>query len=151
MQENEFRNFIHDLRRLPSLPPVATRLIEVAASGESSLREITSLIGSDPALASKVLKIANSAYFGFQRNIETLDRATALLGLDLVRGLALSIFVIDTFKAEPSRQFDPTEFWRHSLACSMGAEVIARRAGYRQPQEAFVAALLHDIGKLVFF
>jgi PAS domain S-box-containing protein len=151
MRQSNFRDFLGEVHQLPSLPPVAARLIQVASDRESSMREVTSLIESDAGLTAKVLQIANSAYFGFPRQIETVERATALLGLDLVRSLALSIFVIDMFRVEEGQYFNPLEFWRHSMACAVASELLARRRGYRRPQEIFIAGLLHDIGKLLMF
>jgi PAS domain S-box-containing protein len=151
MRQSNFQDFLGGVHQLPSLPPVAARLIQVASDRESSLREVNSLIQSDAALSAKVLQIANSAYFGFPRQIETVERATALLGLDLVRSLALSIFVIDMFRADSGQYFNPLEFWRHSMACAVASELLARRKGYRRPQEVFIAGLLHDIGKLLMF
>ena len=81
----------------------------------------------------------------------TVDGATSWLGLDLVRSLALGLLVFERFEFQPSNGFSLVEYWRHSLACGITSELLARRLGYPTPQEAFIAGLMHDLGKLVFF
>jgi signal transduction histidine kinase/HD-like signal output (HDOD) protein len=151
MRSVELKDFVGQLKELPTLPPIAIRLIDLAGNREAGIREVAQLIETDQAFSAKLLRIANSAYFGFSRRINTVERATTLLGLDLVRSLALSIVVFDYFKVERKRGFNLVEFWRHSAACAIASELLARRFRYPQPQEAFVAGLLHDLGKLVFF
>jgi signal transduction histidine kinase/HD-like signal output (HDOD) protein len=151
MRSGELKDFVGQLKELPTLPPVAIRLIDIAGNKDADIREVAQWIEADQAFSAKLLRIANSAYFGFSRRISTVERATALLGLDLVRSLALSIIVFDYFKADEKREFDLVEFWRHSAACAIASELLARRFRYPQPQEAFVAGLLHDLGKLTFF
>jgi signal transduction histidine kinase/HD-like signal output (HDOD) protein len=151
MRSGELKDFVWQLKELPTLPPIAIRLIDLAGNKDAGVREVARLIEADQAFSAKLLRIANSAYFGFSRRINTVERATALLGLDLVRSLALSIIVFEYFKIEGKRRFNLVDFWRHSAACAIASELLARRFRYPQPQEAFVAGLLHDLGKLVFF
>jgi HD-like signal output (HDOD) protein len=79
-----------------------------------------------------------------------VERAIAMLGLDLVRSMALSIVVVDLFKPGRNNSINNVDFWRHCAACAAASERLARRLAYPNPQEAFIAGLLHDVGKLVF-
>jgi len=150
MSSDEIKRFIENLQQLPTLPPIAIKLLDIIEDRKSSLRDMARLIESDQALASKVLRIANSAQFGHSREVSTVERATLVLGLDLVRSVALSVIVFDLFRTADGREFNLVEFWRHSAACAAASELFARQFGFPHPQEAFVAGLLHDLGKLVF-
>jgi len=150
MESRDLKHFIEGLEQLPSLPPVAVKLIQAVSVEDCNIREISRLIESDQALCSRILRIANSAAFGLPRQVSSVHRATTLLGLDLIRSVALSIVVVDTFKIEKKQAFDLKDFWRHSGASAIASELLAHRFAYPQPQEAFIAGLLHDVGKLVF-
>lgn len=140
------------IQQMPSLPVVAVKLIDIAKNKTAHLDEIVRLIEMDPALSSKVLKISNSADFQFSSRVKTVSHAVQLLGTDLVRAIALSVIVFRLFKDLPASQFfDMALFWNHSMACAIGAELIARKFQYPHPQEAFTAGLLHDVGKLIFY
>jgi signal transduction histidine kinase/HD-like signal output (HDOD) protein/ActR/RegA family two-component response regulator len=151
MQVEGLRTFVETLDQLPSLPAVGVRLIETSSDKNCSLKDVARVIESDQSLTAKLLKMANSAAFGLPRRVSTVERATGLLGLELVRSMALSILVFDLFKDTGSRNFRLVDFWRHSVACGVSAELIAGHFAYPKPQEAFVAGLLHDLGKLVFY
>ena len=150
MDSLEVRRFIEQLKGLPTLPAVAIKLIDLTSSDDACFADIAELIKSDQSLSAKVLRIANSAYFGAPSKVNTIDRATSWLGLDLVRSLALGLLVFERFEPQPSNGFSLVEFWHHSLACGITSELLARRLGYPTPQEAFIAGLMHDLGKLVF-
>jgi signal transduction histidine kinase/HD-like signal output (HDOD) protein len=151
MRAGELEDFIEQLKNLPTLPPVAVRILEVASDENSGRREISRLVETDQSLTAKILRIANSAYLGISREVSTVDKATALLGLDFIRSMALSILVVNTFEGDENEGFKMTEFWHHSFACAIAAELLAERLKYPRPEEAFVAGLLHDLGKLVLF
>ena len=151
MKSNDLKSFIEQLHHLPTLPPVAIKLLTLVDSEDSSLSEVSRLIKSDPALSSKILRIANSAHFGTSRQVSTLESATGLLGFDLIRSVALSVIVFDCFKPSAGLSTSLVDFWRHSICCAIASELLAERFAQPHAQEAFVAGLLHDLGKLVFF
>ena len=147
----DLKQFIEDQKQLPSLPPVALKLIEITRDDTASFEQVARIIESDQALTSRVLRIANSAAFGLVRQVQTVDRAIALLGLELIRSMALSLLVVEVFNDQGNNGFDTREFWRHNAACAVASEIVAQRFAYPRPQEAFIAGLLHDLGKLVFY
>lgn len=153
MTSDQLKNFIENLNQLPTLSPVALKIVEIAGDEESSVREISRLIESDIALSSKILRIANYALARSGRSgaVSTVKRAASVLGLNMVRSIALSLIVINIFDSKNSKVFNLVEFWRHSAACAIASELFARRFSYPQPEEAFIAGLLHDLGKLIFF
>jgi len=150
MKSGELKRFSGSLKELPALPPVALKLIEITRDNNSSFQHIARIIEADQTLTSRILKLANSPAFGLIRQIQSVERAIAMLGLDLVRSMALSIAVVDLFKPNRNHSINNVDFWRHCAACAAASERLAKRFAYSQPQEAFIAGLLHDLGKLVF-
>lgn len=148
---------------LPTLSPIAARLLSLGSADAVDLAELSRLIESDPALAGKLLGLCRKADKGWGDRITTVKRAVVMLGLDAVRSAVLSVDVYDVMKhraAEADRQaapradarpFDRPGFWRHSLAVACACELIAQRQPHLKvvPDEAFIAGLLHDLGKIV--
>ncbi|NLG18276.1 MAG: HDOD domain-containing protein [Fibrobacter sp.] len=135
---------------LPTLPTVVSKMIELVDNPKTSAGSLARLISTDQALTARVLKLANSAYYGFPREISTVNMAIVVLGFNTVKEMGLSLSVFDVFKnAESSPLFDITRFWEHSIACGVAARMLARNYRSRLAGEAFVAGLLHDIGKVI--
>ncbi|GAB4108583.1 MAG: hypothetical protein Kow001_06440 [Acidobacteriota bacterium] len=147
---SDIRLFVSSMRKLDSLPAVALKVIELAAGDDASRQDITRIIQSDAGLASQVIKVANSAWLGYGGRVGTLDRAMALLGMEMVRNIALSVLVSDFFlRSQETGRLRTRDLWYHCLASAVTAEQFARRLRYPRPAEAFVAGLLHDLGKIV--
>ena len=137
---------------LPTLPSVVTKLMEMSEDSKSSAEDIAKVITLDPALTAKILKIANSAYYGFRQRASSLDGAIVTLGLKVVKSLALNVSVIEAFSSTGVKgEFDKKKFWEHSIGCAVISKLLAKRAGYSyvELEEAFTAGLLHDIGKII--
>ena len=140
------------IEKLPMLPSVAVRLLEVTEDENSSASDLARLIETDQALAAKTMRMANSAFYGRSGKISTLQDALALIGFGAVRSTVLSLFFLDVFRGADDRTgFDAEAFWLHSLACAICSREIGR--GCREPasfaEEAFVCGMLHDAGKIL--
>ena len=146
---------------LPTLPAVATQLLELTGNDRTGVREVVGLVESDPSLASRVLSVVNRASTGCKA--DSVERAVALLGLDGIRSLVLSIQIFDTFHQRiesATSSFDRIGFWKHSLgvACAARLAVELEHAGRCdksnlarvKPEDGFLCGLVHDIGKIVF-
>lgn len=145
MDRLEAKRLIRRIEELPTLPAIFSRILEVLEDETSSARDLESVISRDQSIASRVLRIANSAYYGFSREITTIHRAIVLLGFQTVKGLALGSSVFETFFHRGGNSyFDRTAYWLHSIGCSRCAMDIGRR--FEKPDEAFLAGLVHDIG-----
>jgi len=147
----QIRRITESLLSLPTLPTVVSRMIELVDNPKTSAASLARLISTDQVLTAKVLKLANSAYYGFSREISTVNMAIVVLGFNAVRDMGLSLSVFDVFKGgkNGSEVFDIPQFWSHSVGCGIGAKMLARRTGHSKVGEAFVAGLLHDVGKVV--
>jgi putative nucleotidyltransferase with HDIG domain len=147
---------------LPTLSPVATRLMRVSGAEDADLDEIVTLIESDPALSARILGLCRRADLGLGDQITTVRRAVIMLGLEAVQSAVLSVHVYDLLDreaegldpdgegAEGVGRFDRTGIWRHAIGVACASELIAsRHPSVRvRPEAAFVAGLLHDIGRL---
>ena len=136
---------------LPTLPTVVTQLIAVVSDPASSTRQIAQLVSTDPALTVKILKVANSTFYGFAREIATVQLAIVVLGIEMVKNIGLSVAVLKRFASGREHVlFDRQRFWEHAIGCGVAARMLARKFRNRRiADEAFVAGVLHDIGKLI--
>ena len=147
----KLRQITEKIIGLPTLPTIVTQLIALVGNPRSSAREIAQLVSTDQALTAKILKVANSAFYGFAREIATVQLAIVVLGLEMVKNLGLSVTVLKRFSTGiEHRLFDRQQFWEHAIGCGVAARTLALK--FRNPRmgdEAFVAGILHDIGKLI--
>jgi putative nucleotidyltransferase with HDIG domain len=143
---------LSQIEQLPTLPAVATRLLELTTSSDSNAADVVSVIKTDQSLTSKILSLVRRADLGVRGDVMTIERVVALMGFEAVRNAVLSIQIYETFASvEPHDQaeFDRSEFWKHSLAVACAAQLVAEATGPRTAGgEAFVCGLLHDIGKI---
>src|SRR5579871_2886367 len=140
------------LADLPPLPAVVTRIMQTINDPGTSAEELSRLVSLDQGLSSKMLRIVNSAYYGFPKRISTITHAVVILGFNTVRNLVLGVSAFGMLPQKGvSSGLDRMKFWEHSVATAVAANVLSKQ---RQPQtrsameEAFVAGLLHDVGKL---
>ncbi len=143
------RNLANRVAALPALPVIASRLLEAVDDPHTSASEMAELISSDPALATRLLKLANSAFYGFPRRIGTVNLAVVVLGFETVRDLCLSVIIADCFfSAEDEIPLNMEAFWKHSLSVAIASRLIYKMSGANHAGEAFIAGLVHDLGKL---
>lgn len=135
---------------LGMLPQVTSQVLRLVDNPNASPRQIGALIEREPGLASKLLKTANSAYYGSPGKIKSVSQAISVMGLSAVRSVVVSqAYQQMTAVRGASKRFDRLAFWQHSLATASAVRVLARLKGYRDPEEAFLAGLMHDAGRLV--
>lgn len=143
---------IENIRDLPTLPTVYLSLAEAIADPYSTAEDIARIVSGDPASASRVLRLANSVLYGYPGKIDSIARAIVVLGFDEVRNLVLATSVMDLFSKQDSAfSFRPVDFWAHSLAVGTATRLIGQASRIPNAENCFLAGVLHDIGKLVFF
>lgn len=143
------------LDSLPTLAPVAVKVLQMASRPETPIADLVSVLQADQTLTGRLLGLVNSAAYGVRQPVTTVDRAVVLLGYRAVRNTVLAVKVFETFSprnADPKdpRGVDRAQFWKHSLGVACAARRLARAQASLgvDPEEAFVAGLLHDIGKV---
>jgi len=135
---------------VPTLPSVMFEVLAIAEDEDSTARDLEEVIMRDQALSAKILKVANSAYYGIPRTVETVSRATVLLGFQTVVGLALTVSVYDTlWGAGKGHYLDRRELWKHSLGVATAARLLEGGKNSKENAAAFTAGMLHDIGKTI--
>jgi putative nucleotidyltransferase with HDIG domain len=146
MSERNLQFVVNRIKNLPTLPHIIPHLMRVLDNPNSSAADVGKVISSDQSLMTKILKLVNSAMYGLPRRISTLSQATAILGFNAVRSTAIAATV---FQNLGNGSFNRMKFWEHALGCAVAGKIIARRIGHQNAEEAFIAGLVHDIGKMI--
>lgn len=136
---------------LVSLPQVGMRVIEMVESPKYSAMDIGKAISQDPGLTARLLKIANSPFYGQSARIDTVSRAVTLLGSQQIRNLVIATTTIHAFDGIPNDLISMEDFWYHSIACGLAAKYLSTQLRGIEQEAMFIAGLLHDIGQLVIF
>ncbi len=140
------------LADLPPLPAVVGRIMQTINDPNANAEELNRLISMDPGLSSKVLRIVNSAYYGFPKRVSTLTHAIVILGFNTVRNLVLGVSAFGQLSQKSMPYgLNRTKFWEHSAAAAVAGGIIARKRLVKTrnaADEAFIGGLLHDMGSL---
>jgi HD-like signal output (HDOD) protein len=137
--------------RLPSLPDIYRQINDTINKPTSSAFDVGKVIGKDTSLSAHLLKIVNSTFYGFPSKIDTLSRAVTIVGMKQLCTMALGMNIMNVFKDIPSDLINMKSFWEHSIACGIGARIIANYKNIQNTERLFVGGLLHDIGRLIFY
>jgi len=144
---------LKDVKQLPTLPTIFNSLQQCLQNPNTSAKDIAKIIENDQSLASKILKTVNSAFYGFPREIATIWQSAVILGFREISNLALSISIINTLSKENNQDgIDVKRYWQHCLATAICAGIIAKEVNRKEvvkSEVAFIAGLLHDIGRLI--
>ena len=145
------RKIVERIEGLPTLPTIMAQMNRMMLDPKTTAKDMAQLIASDPAVTARILRIVNSAFYGFPSRISTISHAIVILGFNTVKSIVLSSSIFETFggKGRGDSGFIREDFWRHSLACGAAAKVIARQTGETALEEFFIAGLLHDVGKVI--
>ncbi len=150
-QEHTAESLVQGAVGLYSLPDIYFQLKEKIADPHHSAGDLGKVIAKDPALSARLLKIVNSAYFGFPSRIDTIPRAVTMIGADDLHCLALATSVVDTFSDIPEELMDMTDFWLRSVSCAVIVRLLAKKASLLHYERLFVAGMLHDLGSIVVY
>jgi putative nucleotidyltransferase with HDIG domain len=142
----DYKRRVYAIRDLPTLPVIAQKVLTLADDDEASAEKLTAMISSDQSLSVKVLGLANSAYYGYRAKIGTIRHAVIIIGTNMLKQLSLSVLVCSTMGRGGKNR---TEFWKHSFGTATASAMIATRIGLSDGDLAFMAGLLHDVGKMI--
>jgi HD-like signal output (HDOD) protein len=150
MQDRDVLLKLLELQDLPTLPVIVEKILEMTNDDRASASDLTALLERDHAISARLLRLANSAFYGLPNNVGTVRQAVVVLGFNETRCLALATSVFDAVIKRAQSAFDPLEFWMHSFGAAKAAQMLSgeycREGG---KEEWFAAGLLHDIGKYV--
>jgi HD-like signal output (HDOD) protein len=145
----EIREYVRGMYRSRTLPSMLGKIVAVVKDENSSPRDLLRVISHDPALAERVIRVANSAMFGHSGDVRDLPHAVMFLGYERVRAIALGMGVMDVFPARNS--YDVQDLWRHGYEVAFLSSVLSDAISMATPAESFLCGLIHDIGRVIFF
>jgi putative nucleotidyltransferase with HDIG domain len=138
------------IHALPLMSPVVVRALQLTDREFIATREIVAVINVDPRFSARLVKAANAPCYGLPRPVTSVNEAVLLLGTDAFREVVLVAAAWDVFhRSLPGYGMTAADMWAHSIACGIAAEIAAGLCGYGNGAEAFLAGLLHDLGKIV--
>jgi putative nucleotidyltransferase with HDIG domain len=138
------------VEKMPAFPKSVQRILELTRDVNSTPKDLVDVIDKDPVVTVKVLKVVNSAYYSLPKQITSVGHAVVYLGFNTIKNLALSIAAIGMLPKDNASGFDVQQYLLHSLTTAGLAKKLAAKAGDADPNDCFIAGLLHDFGKVVF-
>lgn len=142
-RSREIKRKLRSLQSLPTLPPVVTKLTKLLGDENTTALQLAEVIEKDQVLTSKMLKMVNSAFYGFPRRISTVSTAIVLLGFNVISTLIITASIFEIMQNED------LGLWEHSLGVAAASGLLAQRLELKNPEEVTTAGLLHDLGKVV--
>jgi HD-like signal output (HDOD) protein len=153
MTNDRLQKKIEKITNLPTLPEIVPEIMRIINNPGSSSGDVANAISHDPALSTRILRLANSAFYGIPRSIASINNAIVILGFKVVGTIVVSLSVFDMFPSDKKNDlFNRRAFWRHCTGCGLLCRFLAEKISASFPfdaEEAFCAGLLHDIGKVV--
>ncbi len=149
MEKKELQEIIDKIEQIPTLPIISSELQNILYNSEEiSISKVGRIIELDPSLATKILKIVNSSFYGMLNKIATIEHAMVILGINEVRNIILA-FSIQNFFVKKHKGFKAKRFWEHSVVCSQIAKLLSKHFNVVDDGTFFISGLIHDLGKLV--
>jgi len=148
--KSQLQNIIMSTRDLPAMPQVASKVLELSSDPNTSAAQLQQVIADDQAMTARILKIANSAMYSCSRKIKTLTEAIVMLGFNSIRSLVVTSAARNLYNTRKSRSgLKERLLWEHSIGAGFACRLMAQKHAPALTEEAFLAGLMHDIGKLV--
>ena len=141
----DYKRKVYAIRDLPTLPVIAQKVLKLADE-DASAEKLAVIVSSDQTLSARVLRLANSAYYGHRATIGTIQHAMVVIGMNMLKQLSLSVLICGTIGRGGK---DRAQFWKHSFATAKASALIAKRAQIKEEDLCFMAGLLHDVGKMI--
>jgi HD-like signal output (HDOD) protein len=150
MEARKVDAIIQRIEKIPTLPIVCQKAMELMADEHSTLKQIGSLIEQDQSLMVKLLRITNSAFYGLLNRVNTVEHALVILGIEEVRKLILGMSIYNFFSDDKGSTMDRTRLWKHAIVCSQVAKFLGKYFKAGDDDSLFLAGLVHDVGKIIF-
>ncbi len=150
MPRAQMQKKMASINNLPTLPVIVMQVNQLLKDFESPVNPLVELLEKDQSLVSKILRLVNSSFYGFKSKVNSVRHAVTLLGYNTVRNAIVTISVIESLDIKSGlKSFNIDSFWQHSIHVAVMSRFIATQSGLADPEEAFTAGLLHDMGKVV--
>jgi diguanylate cyclase (GGDEF)-like protein len=147
---DEIQKLIEKQIELPSPPAIAVQILKNVQDENASLQDLAKIISADPALTSKVLRVANSGFYAPRSGVTSVERALTVLGTNLIKNIALSFVITNDLRNNRDESFDFDYFWRRAVTSAVAAELLTTTLRQKN-EDIFVTALFHDIGVLIMY
>ncbi|MBD3221103.1 HDOD domain-containing protein [bacterium] len=149
-QDDQLRTLVMTIRDLPAMPHVASKVLELSSDPDTSAARLQQVISDDQAMTARILKIANSAMYACSRRIKTLSEAIVMLGFNSIRSLVVTSAARNLYSTGSARMgLKERLLWEHSIGTAFACRLLCEARHPALREEAFLAGLMHDIGKLV--
>ena len=149
MNKKDLKYIIENTSDLPELPSVLMEVNRLIRKPAITVNEVSSLIIKDPALTSRILRMANSSYYGLSYKVATLSKAIAVLGFSIIQNLGITATIFKIFNKCNPALLNIKGLWHHSLGCAIASKIILKKQSPVLQEKAFLAGILHDIGKVI--
>ena len=144
-----FSDIVGRVNNVPSLPEVVTQVVRLINDPRSNADQIHDIMVKDQAMAAKILRMVNSVYYGLPDPVHSLEQAIVILGFKTIRSIAMSIAMHNLYQQQDAN-FNMKSFWTHSAVMAQISRLLAAKANIPDPEMAFIAGLLKDLGMLIF-
>lgn len=149
MDREEVRAKIKETAEVATISAVAFQTAQLLRNPDVAVNKVTEIVSLDQSLTAKILRLVNSSFYGFQGRISSLSQAVVLLGFNTVRNVILSVSVLKAFPGDKGcKVFDAGKFWGHSVGTAFVAKNLAEHIKFKEPEDAFIGGLLHDVGRV---
>ncbi len=150
MSTTDVISVLESIENLPTLPVVAQQILKLVTNKNSNMSQIATVITKDQAIAARIIRLTNSAFYGLRNRITSIQHAIVILGLNTVKNLVLGVSVVKAFEDTARMSvFDREKFWLHSFSTAQASKLMAKKMGIRDDEDFFLSGLLHDIGILI--
>jgi len=148
-REKDIDAIILGIEKVPTLPIISQKIMEITGDENASFKKLVGIVEKDQTLAVKILKVANSAFYGLLSRVTSLEHALVVLGTNQVKSIVLGSSVHKFFSDDKGSPFDRTRFWKHAIICSQVAQLLGKHFKVGKDDSLFLAGLIHDVGKVV--
>ena len=150
MDNKTLWEILEGIKDLPTLPSVYFKVDKLLKDKQASIENVARLIEMDAAMSTSILRLVNSAFYGLRGKSNSIAHAVMIMGFNAVKNAIVSVSVLDTLTVKaPGQGFNLNDFWRHSVSVAVLARHLAEKSRLVLPEDAFIAGLLHDIGKII--
>lgn len=150
MGSKNLDSYTQCIERIPTIPVISREVMSLLSDENVSIKKLAEVVEKDQAMAVRILKMANSAFYATLGKVSSIDHALVILGVSEIKAILLAFSVRDFFHDSENMTIDRKRFWRHAVVCSQVAKYLARYFNVPSDSTLFLTGLIHDMGKVVF-